>query len=343
MFWMVKTNNNMSKNTNLSFLTDYITADITNGRIGINNASPTVAFDVTGAGRFSDGTQGLTIRAYTAGAGWGAIYPVGVTPSASNYVFISKGTDTNLNASTQIALAIADSGKLVVTSTAVYTTVNVGIGTNAPSAISTYTTLDIRGGTGGGLRMGVSGSSTPFNLQQAGTDAYLNNVANGAMLLYTNDTERMRITSGGNVLIGGTSSDGYGFQVYAATSLNGQVKFTQVAASSGFANETVAVNGSSASYFLNKDTGTSNGSSTTTFNIGGLSNAAGTIAHITLRVSKAATASAINTVAYVQINSVDMTGEVFVTGTGASTVIKTFTVVYNTTTGWQKIGAIGTY
>jgi len=43
----------MSKNTNLSFLTDYITADITNGRIGINNASPTVAFDVTGVAKFS--------------------------------------------------------------------------------------------------------------------------------------------------------------------------------------------------------------------------------------------------------------------------------------------------
>ena len=43
----------MSKNTNLSFLTDYITADITNGRIGINNPSPSVAFDVTGAGKFS--------------------------------------------------------------------------------------------------------------------------------------------------------------------------------------------------------------------------------------------------------------------------------------------------
>jgi hypothetical protein len=43
----------MSKNTNLSFLTDYITADITNGRIGINNASPTVAFDVSGATRIS--------------------------------------------------------------------------------------------------------------------------------------------------------------------------------------------------------------------------------------------------------------------------------------------------
>jgi hypothetical protein len=43
----------MSKNTNLSFLTDYITADIINGRIGINNASPTVAFDVSGATKIS--------------------------------------------------------------------------------------------------------------------------------------------------------------------------------------------------------------------------------------------------------------------------------------------------
>lgn len=46
----------MSKNTNLSFLTDYITADITNGRIGINNASPAYAFDVTGIARTSTST-----------------------------------------------------------------------------------------------------------------------------------------------------------------------------------------------------------------------------------------------------------------------------------------------
>jgi hypothetical protein len=46
----------MSKNTNLSFLTDYITADITNGRIGINNASPAYSFDVTGIARTSTST-----------------------------------------------------------------------------------------------------------------------------------------------------------------------------------------------------------------------------------------------------------------------------------------------
>lgn len=142
----------MSKNTNLSFLTDYITADITNGRIGINTPSPAYAFDVTGIAR----------------------------TSTSTYLATASG--------------------------------NVGIGTTSPAGISTYTTLDIRGATGGGIKMGVSASSTPFNLQQAGTDAYLNNVANGAMLLYTNDTERMRILANGNVGIG-TSSPGYKLQV----------------------------------------------------------------------------------------------------------------------------------
>jgi hypothetical protein len=55
----------MSKNTNLSFLTDYITADITNGRIGINNASPTVAFDVSGATKISGA---LTLTGALSGA-----------------------------------------------------------------------------------------------------------------------------------------------------------------------------------------------------------------------------------------------------------------------------------
>jgi len=55
----------MSKNTNLSFLTDYITADITNGRIGINNASPTVAFDVTGVAKFSSSVSATSYNATT--------------------------------------------------------------------------------------------------------------------------------------------------------------------------------------------------------------------------------------------------------------------------------------
>jgi len=55
----------MSKNTNLSFLTDYITADITNGRIGINTPSPTVAFDVTGVAKFSSSVSATSFNATT--------------------------------------------------------------------------------------------------------------------------------------------------------------------------------------------------------------------------------------------------------------------------------------
>jgi hypothetical protein len=83
---------------------------------------------------------------------------------------------------------------------------NVGIGTASPAGLSTYTTLDIRGATGGGIRLGLTGSSTPFNLQQEGTDAYLNNVAAGSIYFYTTDTQRMRISSGGDIGIGADSN-----------------------------------------------------------------------------------------------------------------------------------------
>ena len=76
---------------------------------------------------------------------------------------------------------------------------NVGIGTCIPNAISTYTTLDIRGTTGGGLKMGVLGSSNTFNIQQDNTDVYFNNVANANMYFWTNNTERMRISCTGTI------------------------------------------------------------------------------------------------------------------------------------------------
>ena len=86
----------MSKNTNLSFLTDYITADITNGRIGINNVSPTVAFDVSGATRISGAlTLTSTISngtyTYTLPSATGTL---ALTSALSSYLPLSGGTLT---------------------------------------------------------------------------------------------------------------------------------------------------------------------------------------------------------------------------------------------------------
>jgi hypothetical protein len=81
---------------------------------------------------------------------------------------------------------------------------NVGIGTSSPGRLlSLYKTstpilqfIDAVSGTG---------ASNGFLIYNAGLDAYLQNTSSGFMAFYTNDTERMRITSGGQVYVGLTS------------------------------------------------------------------------------------------------------------------------------------------
>jgi hypothetical protein len=165
------------------------------GNVGINNVNPTVALDVTGAGKFSSSVTALKYIANSQ-ATYASLTYEETFKYASSPAGIWFGNSFNSNNNVGLQLRVSNDGTSVQALT-ITPTGNVGIGTSSPSAISTYTTLDIRGGTGGGLRMGVSGSSTPFNLQQAGTDAYLNNVANGSIIFYTNDTLRAQITSTG--------------------------------------------------------------------------------------------------------------------------------------------------
>ena len=81
----------MSKNTNLSFLTDFLTADIVNSRVGMNNVSPQSTFDVTGTGKFSGVlTLGSTVSngtyTYTLPSATGTLALTSDIPSVSGYV-----------------------------------------------------------------------------------------------------------------------------------------------------------------------------------------------------------------------------------------------------------------
>jgi hypothetical protein len=87
---------------------------------------------------------------------------------------------------------------------------NVGIGTTAPNSISGYNILTINNSTFGGL-IDFSNNNTlqgRIGADQGGV--YLQAKTNIPMLFFTNDTERMRITSGGNVGIGTNSPDVFG-------------------------------------------------------------------------------------------------------------------------------------
>ena len=93
----------MSKNTNLSFLTDFLTADIVNSRVGMNNVSPQATFDVTGTGKFSgiltlgstvsNGTYTYTLPSATGTLALVGGSGVGTVTSVAAITLGTSGTD----------------------------------------------------------------------------------------------------------------------------------------------------------------------------------------------------------------------------------------------------------
>jgi hypothetical protein len=120
--------------------------------------------------------------------------------------------------------------------------------------------------------------------------------SNGTQIIqgFTNGSEKLRINSSGNLLIGTTTDNGNRLQV------NGSINGAAVYAASGFVNETQTISTPALVYSFDKDQGAAGGSSSTTFNITGLPNTDGTIAYIYARSSN--TTAGVNASITIQIN-----------------------------------------
>ena len=125
----------MTKISNQYSLTNILTADLANSRLGINNVSPTVALDVTGAGKFSS-----TISATS------ATFSGDVSVNSTNSK--TGGTAWNLNIRDNTALAANVGGG--ISFQGVYTT---GGSIGNFGAISSYKTNATSGNESGGLRL----------------------------------------------------------------------------------------------------------------------------------------------------------------------------------------------
>jgi hypothetical protein len=228
----------MTKISNQYSLTNVLTADVVNGRVGINNGSPAYALDVTGAARVStsayfataSGSVGIgntttptatstfdalilgkstsssTALVFTNGGStvWGFSYANASKITLSSYADLAFET----GASASERMRITSGGEMIVgaTSQAYTNTQGYVAGFKSLNASQTFISIAIGSQTlgSGGILFGLDSSR-----------GYMLMNENLPLAFYTNATERMRITSGGNVYIGLTSSGSNKFAVSA--------------------------------------------------------------------------------------------------------------------------------
>jgi hypothetical protein len=156
-----------------------------NGNVGIGTTSPTTALHVLANSGLDEGNAAAIIRQGGGNNNNGLV--VDVTNSVNAYIADFRQANSSL-------VRITGAG-------------NVGIGTTSPAR-----TLHVLGQTGIGTVLkleGASGTTTYLQLAYNGAtnsqSGYIGYDSSSNMPFFTNDTERMRITSGGNVGIGNTN------------------------------------------------------------------------------------------------------------------------------------------
>jgi len=181
----------MSKNTQLGNLVNGVYVD-SSGRVGIANTSPSVALDVTGAGKFSGVATVKSCSIVGTNGYSGQIIQQGdIVRTAGTNLLIQSSTGNSIgfltNGGTTFNMFINSSG-------------NVGIGTTSPSqALSVEDTILIKDTQSSASQLIFGDAANDF----AGRIFY--NHGSDAMQFFVNASERMRITSGGSVGIGTSS------------------------------------------------------------------------------------------------------------------------------------------
>jgi hypothetical protein len=187
-------------------------------------------------------------------------------------VTINASTSTGLvqTADTSGVLQLqTNSGTTALT---IDTSQNVGIGTASPAAIASgHTVVDISAASGKSANIylhgnGTSGTSAGLQIQSSTGDCGIYQANNLPMVFATNNTERIRIASGGQVIIGATtgndttrlgvvsSTSGVNTNTSAITSTSGtRYHWTFQDGSSSVERGSITTNGSATAYNTTSD------------------------------------------------------------------------------------------
>jgi len=176
----------LTDSANLTFNGTTLTA----GGLTTTGATSTGTLTASGVATFSAGTVSAPAITTSGDTNTGIFFP-----AADTIAFTEGGVES---------MRIDSSGNVGINNTDPTTVLSGRISASAKGLVA---------GSAGFASLAVydtDNSTYVSHLSQANATAYLFNTANGAMLFGTNDTERMRITSGGSVGIGTTTPTNYG-------------------------------------------------------------------------------------------------------------------------------------
>ena len=232
--------------------------------VGIGNTNTSYTLDVTGTGRFTGQVNSSLVGHSTIGLYLNSNQPSGINwydiddneQYSMGIIANSGGGYWGLWSSTS-STAIdrsATTPKLVVKNSG-----NVGIGTGSPTFLnSSYTGMSINNsGNGGFIDFQCNGTTIGRVLNNT-TNFYVGSTASVPLILTTGDAERMRITSGGALCIGGTSYGGLGISFnqsvgqifnYSGTGVNTNIEFKNSNGTVGY----IQSNGSTTAYVVTSD------------------------------------------------------------------------------------------
>ena len=192
------------QSANTTTVNDIISFTRDSASVGIGTTSPSQKLHVSGNARVTGayydsnnlpGTSGQVLSSTATGTDWVSLSEISGVDGTGTTNYLAKWSDTD----TITNSVIYDNGT------------NVGIGTTSPSTKLQVDGGDLRVRDSGNVAIQIISSNSLNSAIQFGDDGdendgrivYENTGDN--MLFYTNDSERMRITSSGNVGIGTTN------------------------------------------------------------------------------------------------------------------------------------------
>jgi hypothetical protein len=204
----------MTKISNQYSLTNILTADLTNSRLGVNNTNPSYSLDLTGDARVGGSlivTGNLTAQQFIVSS---SVTYLTESFASGSHKFGDSSDDNHNFTGSLIVSGSANPLRVGSNLLFVSSSGNVGIGTSSPN---TLLTTNQTGTTGYFYSGQQSGTEIAYWYYNANEIQFSSKAVARALTFLTNDTERMRITSGGNVQIGSTLSNSLSVGLTAPT------------------------------------------------------------------------------------------------------------------------------